>query len=52
MPQRYLDRLTSIDAAFPHQKSLNSHMHLGGVLVVGSSPPDFVDYPDDGYANS
>ena len=33
MPQRHLDRLSSIDASFLHQEGPSSHMHIGAVLV-------------------
>src|ERR1700760_4017959 len=44
MPQRHLDRLSSIDASFLHQEGPTSHMHIGGVLVFEGPPPDFNDY--------
>ena len=34
MPQRHLDRLTPVDAAFLHQEGPVSHMHIGGVTIV------------------
>ena len=46
MPQRHLDRLSSIDASFLHQEGPTSHMHIGGVLVFEGPPPDFNDYLD------
>ena len=46
MPQRHLDRLSSIDASFLHQEGPTSHMHIGGVLVFEGPPPDFTDYLD------
>jgi WS/DGAT/MGAT family acyltransferase len=39
MPQRHLDRLTPVDAAFLHQEGANSHMHIGGVTIVEGPPP-------------
>jgi diacylglycerol O-acyltransferase / wax synthase len=39
MPQRHLDRLTAVDASFLHQEGPNSHMHVGGVIVVEGPPP-------------
>ena len=39
MPQRHLDRLTPIDASFLHQESGQSHMHIGGLMVVEGPPP-------------
>jgi WS/DGAT/MGAT family acyltransferase len=46
MPQRHLDRLSSIDASFLHQEGPTSHMHIGGVLVFEGPPPPFTDYLD------
>ncbi|HSC03607.1 MAG TPA: wax ester/triacylglycerol synthase family O-acyltransferase [Solirubrobacteraceae bacterium] len=46
MPQRHLDRLSSIDASFLHQEGPTSHMHIGGVLVFEGPPPDWGDYLD------
>jgi WS/DGAT/MGAT family acyltransferase len=44
MPQKHLDRLSSIDASFLHQEGAASHMHIGGVLVFHGPPPDFNDF--------
>ncbi len=46
MPQRHLDRLSSIDASFLHQEGPASHMHIGGVLIFEGPPPEFTDYLD------
>jgi WS/DGAT/MGAT family acyltransferase len=46
VPQRHLDRLSSIDASFLHQEGPTSHMHIGGVLVFEGPPPAFTDYLD------
>src|SRR5919201_2338303 len=46
MPQRHLDRLSSIDASFLHQEGPASHMHIGGVLIFEGPPPEFEDYLD------
>jgi diacylglycerol O-acyltransferase / wax synthase len=46
MPQRHLDRLSSIDASFLHQEGPASHMHIGAVLIFEGPPPDFTDYLD------
>jgi len=46
MPQRHLDRLSSIDASFLHQEGPESHMHIGAVLVFQGPPPEFTDYLD------
>jgi diacylglycerol O-acyltransferase / wax synthase len=39
VPQRHLDRLTPIDAAFLHQEGAHSHMHIGGLTLVEGPPP-------------
>jgi WS/DGAT/MGAT family acyltransferase len=39
VPQRHLDRLTPIDASFLHQESAQSHMHIGGLMVIEGPPP-------------
>jgi len=39
VPQRHLDRLTPIDAAFLHQEGRHSHMHIGGLTIVEGPPP-------------
>jgi diacylglycerol O-acyltransferase / wax synthase len=39
VPQRHLDRLTPIDAAFLHQEGAHSHMHIGGLILVEGPPP-------------
>jgi WS/DGAT/MGAT family acyltransferase len=44
MPQRHLDRLSSMDASFLHQEGPVSHMHVGGVLIFEGPPPPFIDY--------
>jgi diacylglycerol O-acyltransferase / wax synthase len=46
MPQRHLDRLSSIDASFLHQEGPTSHMHIGGVLIFEGPPPEFTAYLD------
>jgi WS/DGAT/MGAT family acyltransferase len=40
VPQRHLDRLTPIDASFLHQESAQSHMHIGGLMVIEGPPPE------------
>jgi len=40
VPQRHLDRLTPIDAAFLHQEGAHSHMHIGGLTIVEGPPPE------------
>jgi WS/DGAT/MGAT family acyltransferase len=44
MPQRHLDRLTPVDAAFLHQEGPVSHMHIGGVTIVEGPPPAMDDF--------
>jgi WS/DGAT/MGAT family acyltransferase len=44
MPQRHLDRLTPVDAAFLHQEGPVSHMHIGGVTIVEGPPPAMEDF--------
>jgi diacylglycerol O-acyltransferase / wax synthase len=39
VPQRHLDRLTPIDAAFLHQEGAHSHMHIGGLTIMEGPPP-------------
>jgi diacylglycerol O-acyltransferase len=39
VPQRHLDRLTPIDAAFLHQEGAHSHMHIGGLMIMEGPPP-------------
>jgi diacylglycerol O-acyltransferase len=39
VPPRHLDRLTPIDSSFLHQESANSHMHIGGLMVIEGPPP-------------
>src|SRR5436190_6233977 len=46
MPQRHLDRLSSIDASFLAQEGPTSHMHIGGVLIFEGPPPAFDDLLD------
>ncbi|HUA47781.1 MAG TPA: wax ester/triacylglycerol synthase family O-acyltransferase [Solirubrobacteraceae bacterium] len=46
MPQRHLDRLSSMDASFLHQEGATSHMHIGAVLIFEGPPPEFTDYLD------
>src|SRR3954468_488310 len=37
--QQHLDRLTAVDAAFLHQESPTTHMHIGGVVILEGPPP-------------
>src|SRR4051794_32718675 len=38
------DRLTSIDAGFLAQEGPNTHMHIGGVVLVDGPPPAIRDF--------
>jgi diacylglycerol O-acyltransferase / wax synthase len=39
--QQHLDRLTAVDAAFLHQETDASHMHIGAVATFEGPPPPF-----------
>src|SRR3954471_17135383 len=41
MPQRHLDRLSAVDAAFLHQEGDATHMHIGGVALFAGAPPGY-----------
>src|SRR3954452_1154869 len=41
--QQHLDRLSAVDAAFLHQESATTHMHIGGVVILEGPPPPFVE---------
>src|SRR4051812_4243256 len=43
VPQQHLDRLSAVDAAFLHQESPTTQMHIGGGIVIEGPPPPFVD---------
>jgi diacylglycerol O-acyltransferase / wax synthase len=47
MPQRHLDRLTPVDAAFLHQEGPVSHMHIGGVTIVEGPPPTMEQFLEE-----
>lgn len=47
MPQRHLDRLTAVDASFLHQEGPNSHMHVGGVIIVEGPPPSREEFLEE-----
>jgi diacylglycerol O-acyltransferase / wax synthase len=47
MPQRHLDRLTAVDASFLHQEGPNSHMHVGGLVIVEGPPPAMEDFLEE-----
>jgi WS/DGAT/MGAT family acyltransferase len=44
MPQRHLDRLTPVDAAFLHQEGAVSHMHIGGLTIIEGPPPTMDEF--------
>src|SRR4051794_10268807 len=46
VPQQHLDRLSAVDAAFLHQESPTTQMHIGGVIVLEGPPPPFVELRD------
>ena len=41
MPQDHLDRLSAVDAAFLHQETASTHMHIGGVARFSGPPPEY-----------
>src|SRR4051794_20015566 len=41
VPQQHLDRLSAVDAAFLHQESPTTQMHIGGALAPGARAPPF-----------
>jgi WS/DGAT/MGAT family acyltransferase len=43
VPQQHLDRLSAVDAAFLHQESPTTQMHIGAVIVLEGPPPPFVE---------
>jgi WS/DGAT/MGAT family acyltransferase len=46
MAQAHLDRLTAVDAAFLHQESPATHMHIGGCAILEGPAPAFADILD------
>ncbi|MGH2853732.1 MAG: WS/DGAT/MGAT family O-acyltransferase [Solirubrobacteraceae bacterium] len=44
MPQRHLDRLTAVDAAFLLQEGPSSHMHVGGLTLLEGPPPALEEF--------
>jgi WS/DGAT/MGAT family acyltransferase len=43
VPQQHLDRLSAVDAAFLHQESPTTQMHIGGVILLEGPAPPFDD---------
>lgn len=41
MSQQHMDRLSSVDASFLSNESPNSHMHIGGVMVLQGPAPGY-----------
>ncbi|MGI8622434.1 MAG: WS/DGAT/MGAT family O-acyltransferase [Solirubrobacteraceae bacterium] len=44
MTQEHLDRLSSVDAGFLAQEGPNTHMHIGGIVLLDGPPPDLADF--------
>jgi WS/DGAT/MGAT family acyltransferase len=44
MSQRHLDRLSPIDAGFLAQERPNTHMHIGGVVLLEDGAPAYTDF--------
>jgi WS/DGAT/MGAT family acyltransferase len=42
--QAHLDRLSSIDAGFLAQEKPNTHMHIGGLVLLDGPPPPLADF--------
>jgi WS/DGAT/MGAT family acyltransferase len=42
--QGHLDRLSPIDAGFLAQEGPNTHMHIGGVVLLEGPPPPIADF--------
>jgi diacylglycerol O-acyltransferase / wax synthase len=43
---QHLDRLSSIDAGFLAQEKPNTHMHIGGIVLLDGPPPPLQDFLD------
>ncbi len=41
---QHLDRLSAIDAGFLAQEGPNTHMHIGGIVLLDGPPPDIGDF--------
>jgi WS/DGAT/MGAT family acyltransferase len=46
MAQQHLDRLSAIDAGFLAQEGPNTHMHIGGVVLLDGPPPLLEEFTD------
>jgi WS/DGAT/MGAT family acyltransferase len=44
MSQRHLDRLSPIDAGFLAQEGPNTHMHIGGVVLLDKGGPGYEEF--------
>jgi len=44
MPQRHLDQLSAVDAAFLHQEGATTHMHIGGLVTLGGPAADIEQF--------
>ena len=44
MAQKHLDRLSAVDASFLAQERENTHMHIGGVILLDGPPPAHEDF--------
>src|SRR5689334_5732991 len=42
--QSHLDRLSAIDAGFLAQERPNTHMHIGGLVLLDGPPPPIEDF--------
>jgi diacylglycerol O-acyltransferase / wax synthase len=43
MAQEHLDSLSGVDASFLHQEGHNTHMHIGGLALLGGPAPPYVE---------
>jgi len=44
MSQRHLDRLSPIDAGFLAQERQNTHMHIGGIVLLEDGGPGYDEF--------
>jgi diacylglycerol O-acyltransferase len=44
MTPQHLDRLSSIDAGFLAQEKPNTHMHIGGLVLLDGPPPELGEF--------